>query len=172
MSENKEENRLTAARIARVGLFSALAMIFGYLEMLIPVQPGIPGIKLGLANIIIVISMYLFSTGEVVFILIVRNVLSGFLFGNVVTLIYCLAGGFLSFLGMYFAKRTRLFSIVGVSATGGVLHNVGQLLVALILINNNAVLYYLPVLLISGSISGVVIGFISKLILPRIKFRQ
>lgn len=146
----------------------ALALIFSYIETLIPFQIGIPGVKLGLANLVIVIALYRMPVGEVYLLSGVRVVLTGFLFGNLMSILYSLAGGILSLTVMWGMKRIRSVSILGVSIAGGVFHNVGQLLAAALMVETYGVFSYLPVLLISGLLTGFVIGLAAGEMLKRI----
>lgn len=152
---------IMAKRVARMGVFVALAMIFSYIEALIPINLGIPGVKLGLANIVIVIGLYLFSTEDTFVISLVRIILSGLLFGNGLSLIYSLAGGILSFFVMVLLKKTSQFTVIGVSVAGGVFHNVGQIFVAVFILQNMTVIGYLPILMIAGIITGTLMGLLS-----------
>jgi len=119
-------------KIAYLGLMTALALIFSYVEALIPVNFGIPGVKLGLANIVAVIALYLFGFPAAFAVQILRILLSGFLFGNMYSIIYSLSGGLLSITCMYILKKTDIFSMLGISIAGGIIHNIGQLIVAMI----------------------------------------
>lgn len=151
-----------AKRVAKCGVLVALAFIFSYVEILIPFSVGIPGVKLGLANLVVLSCLFFISPAEVFLILVTRIFLSGFLFGNMAAIFYSLAGGILSFLGMILLKKTNAFSMIGVSILGGVLHNLGQLIVACFIVENPNLFFYLPILLVAGSISGLVIGIIAK----------
>ena len=157
------------ARLASFGVFVALALIFSYIETLIPFQIGIPGVKLGLANLVIVIALYRMPVGEVYLLSGVRVVLTGFLFGNLMSILYSLAGGILSLTVMWGMKRIRSVSILGVSIAGGVFHNIGQLLAAALMVETYGVFSYLPVLLISGLLTGFVIGLAAGEMLKRIR---
>lgn len=117
-------------RVAKCGLLIALAMVFSYVEVLIPFNFGIPGIKLGLANLIVVVGFYSMKTTDVIAVSLVRIFLSGLLFGNLMSILYSLSGGILSIIVMLLLKRLHRFSIVGVSIAGGVFHNIGQIIVA------------------------------------------
>lgn len=152
-------------KVARIGVFVALAMIFSYIEVLIPFNFGIPGIKLGVANIVTVTSLYLFSTGEAFGISMIRILLMGVLFGNGLSLVYSLAGGLLSFLIMWIGKKTDWFSVMGVSIAGGVFHNVGQIVAAMLVLQNTVIVGYLPVLLIAGVLTGYLIGLLADRII-------
>lgn len=148
-------------RIAFLGLFAALAIILGYVESMLPVFIGIPGIKLGLTNLVIVFILYLYSWREALLISVVRILAIGFLFGNLYSILFSLAGGVLSLFVMCFVRRIPGFSILGVSVAGGVTHNIGQLFVAAFVVTNFKLMYYLPVLLVSGVVTGLLIGIVS-----------
>ena len=155
-------------KAAYFGVFTALALIFSYVETLIPIHLGIPGVKLGLANLIIVITLYKMGTKEAYILSIVRVVLAGFIFGNMFSILYSMSGGLLSLSVMTLLKKTDKFSVLGVSMAGGVFHNVGQLLMAAIVLESLSITYYLPVLLISGVLTGFLIGFIANEMLRRL----
>lgn len=157
------------AKLVSFGVFVALALIFSYIETLIPFQIGIPGVKLGLANIVIVIALYRMPAGEALMLSVVRVILSGFLFGNLMSILYSLAGGLLSLAVMWGMKRIKAVSILGVSIAGGVFHNIGQLVMAALVVETYGVFSYVPVLLVSGLITGLVIGLASGEVLKRIK---
>ncbi len=156
-------------KIATAALLSALAIIFGYIEFLIPISVAAPGIKLGVANIVIVIALYKLGWKWALPVNVVRVLLSALLFGSVFSALYSLAGAILSFIVMTLLKKTNLFSIVGVSMAGGVAHNVGQLIVACLAMETTNVLYYYPVLLVSGLATGIGIGIIATLVLNKFK---
>ncbi len=155
-------------RVAYFGVFTALALIFSYIETLIPLQFGIPGVKLGLANLVIVLALYKMGTGEAFLLSVVRVVLSGFLFGNYFSIIYSLAGGLLSLSVMALLRKNGGFSVMGVSLAGGVFHNIGQLIVAMLVVETFNVIYYVPVLLIAGMLTGLLIGIVSNEMLKRL----
>lgn len=156
------------SRVAYFGVFTALALIFSYVESLIPFQIGIPGVKLGLANLIIVIALYKLSLKETWILAVTRVLLSGFIFGNYFSIIYSLAGTALSLTVMAVLKKNGGFSVMGVSLAGGVAHNMGQLIVAMIVVETYSVAYYFPVLLIAGVVTGLLIGFVSNEMLKRL----
>lgn len=156
-------------RAAYFGVFTALALIFSYIETLIPIQFGVPGIKLGLANLIIVIVLYRTGWREALLLSVVRVVLAGFIFGNLFSIVYSLAGGILSLAVMALLKKTDRFSVIGISIAGGVCHNIGQLIIAMVVVETYQVGYYLPVLLIAGVITGAVIGAVAGEVLKRIR---
>ena len=160
---------MKSKKIALMGLLTALAMIFSYIEFLIPISIGIPGIKLGLANIVVVTALYVIKPQEAFLINVVRILLVGLLFGNSMSLIYSLAGGLLSFGVMLLLKKINGFSVYGISIAGGVSHNVGQILAAMLTLENLMIAYYLPALLIAGTVTGLLIGFLSSRIIPQVK---
>lgn len=156
-------------RVAYFGVFTALALMFSYIETMIPIQFGVPGIKLGLANIMVVIMLYKSSAREALLLSIVRIMLSGFLFGNLSSILYSIAGGVLSLGIMTLLKKQGGFSVIGVSVAGGVSHNVGQLIVAMLVVETYQVGYYFPVLLVAGVLTGLGIGVASQEVLKRIR---
>jgi heptaprenyl diphosphate synthase len=149
-----------AKKVAFLGMFTALALVLGWLESLVPVIPVVPGIKLGLANVVTLLVLYRFGWKEAACVSLLRVGLSSVLFGNLSLFFYSLAGAVLSLLVMAILKKTDKFSPVGVSAAGGVMHNAGQLIVAVILMENGVIAYYFPILAIVGVISGVAIGLL------------
>lgn len=156
-------------RIAYCGLFAALAILMGYVELLIPMPILIPGVKLGLANVIIVIMLYFMDAKSAFFVSLIRVLLSGLLFAGFAGLLYSLSGAMLSFAVMLLLKRTERFSIVGVSVAGGIFHNVGQIVVAALVVENVRMAYYLPFLLVSGVVTGIVIGIVAQMALKYLK---
>lgn len=156
-------------KIPYYGLFAALAILMGYVEMLIPIPVPIPGVKLGLANVIIIIMMYFMDAKSAFFVSLIRVLLSGLLFAGFAGMLYSLAGAMLSFAVMALLKKTNRFSIVGVSIAGGVFHNVGQIVVAALAVENVRMAYYLPFLLVSGVVTGMLIGIVAKTALGYLK---
>lgn len=153
-------------KLTKMAMLVALAMIFSYVESLIPINFGIPGMKLGVANLVTVTGLYFLELPEVFLVVVMRILLTGFLFGNGMSIIYSLAGGILSLLMMAVIKRNNGFSVIGVSIMGGVSHNIGQIIVASIVVENLKLVYYLPALLIAGAVTGFIMGILSKKILP------
>lgn len=146
----------------------ALALIAGYAESLIPVTFAVPGIKLGAANSVVLLVLYAVGVREAFLVNISRVFLSGFLFGSMSSVLYSLCGAVLSLLVMAFLKKTKRFSISGVSMAGGAFHNIGQLAAAAFIVETSAVWYYLPVLLLSGVVTGFLIGVLTGEICKRI----
>lgn len=157
---------------AYLGMYLALALICSYVESLIPFYFGVPGVKLGLTNIVVVLLLYTIGAKEAFGISLMRILLAGFLFGNPFSILYSLSGGILSFLVMYLLKKTEKLKVITVSVAGGLMHNMGQLLVAALVVENYHVLYYLPVLLIAGFVTGFLIGILSQEIIIRIGKRM
>ena len=149
------------------GVFTSLALILSYVELLIPINFGIPGMKLGLANLLVVILLYKGCPRDALLLSVIRILLSGLIFGNMFSIFYSLGGGLLSLAVMVFLKKTGQFTVAGISIGGGSSHNVGQLLVAMFVVQTYQVGYYLPVLLIAGVITGAVIGILSAEVLKR-----
>ena len=156
-------------KIAVLALSIALAMILSFVESQIPAFVAIPGVKIGLANIAVVFVLYKLGWKEAVLISLVLVVMVSMLFGTLVSLFYSVAGAVLSLTGMVLLKKTGLFSTVAVSVTGGVLHNVGQILMACLLLETNVIVYYLPFLILSGVIAGVVIGVVAAIMVNRVQ---
>ena len=156
-------------KIPYYGLFAALAILMGYVEMMFPMPIPIPGVKLGLANVVVIIMMYFMDVKGAFFISLIRVFLSGLLFAGFAGLLYSLAGAMLSFAVMALLKKTGKFSIIGVSLAGGVFHNVGQVAVAAMVVENVKMAYYLPFLLVSGVVTGIVIGIVAKTALGYLK---
>lgn len=145
-------------RIAYLGLMLAFALILSYVESLIPFFSGIPGVKLGLANLVTLLCLYFFPVKYAFLIATARVLTAGFLFGSMFSILYSLAGAYFSFFVMLFAKKVLKFGILGVSILGGIFHNVGQLLVAVLIVENYRIAYLLPYLLLSGILTGAAIG--------------
>lgn len=155
-------------RTAFYGLFLALALVAGYVEQLLPVSLGIPGVKLGLANVVTMVLLYTVGVRAAVGITAARILLAGMLFGTGFSIVYSAAGAVCSMLVMLLLKRTGRFSSVSVSVAGGVFHNVGQILVAALVLETGALVYYLPILILSGLAAGIVIGIISSILTRRL----
>ncbi len=159
-------------KVAFLGLSIALAMILSFVESQIPALVAIPGIKVGLPNLVMVFLLYKVGWKETVIVSIIRVVLVSMLFGNVQTMAFSIAGAALSLTGMIILKKFNLFSCIAISVVGGVLHNVGQIIMACLITQTAGIVTYLPVLLISGTVAGVVIGLIGGMLVKRLdKFK-
>ena len=168
-TQRKSPTGTPGRRVALDGILVALAMIFSYMETFIPFNFGVPGIKLGLANLVVLLGLTFLPAVDVLLISLVRILLSSLLFGNVMSLWYSLAGGLLSFVAMYLLSRRDDVSLIGMSMTGGVLHNVGQVITAAIVVRTLQLAGYLPVLLVAGLVTGAIIGTLAKLLMPRVQ---
>ena len=171
-AKRKENHALRTKKLAISAILAALAMIFSYIEALIPLPIPIPGIKLGLANLIIIIAIYKLGFKYAFTINCVRIVTAGLLFTGVFGILYSFVGGVVSIIVMYLLHKTKCFSMVGVSMAGGVMHNLGQLVTACLIMSNIRLMSYFAVLLFAGMISGILIGILAYLIyskLPHLK---
>lgn len=157
-------------KTAYLGILAGISIIFGYVESLIPFFSGIPGIKLGLANLAVLFVLEKYTWREATLVSMVRIFVIGFLFGNMFSILYSLAGALLSLTVMALMKWKSGFSILGISVSGGVSHNIGQLIVAALIVENMSFFYYTPILLISGTITGLLIGILTREVLKRIRF--
>ena len=155
--------------IAYLGLLLTLALILSYVESLIPVFVSIPGVKLGLANLVVLICLYAYQTKYAFLISGMRVILAGLLFGSMFSILYSLSGAFFSLIVMLLAKKVFKLGILGVSVLGGVFHNMGQLLVAMMVVFNYRISYLFPYLLLSGVLTGAFIGFIANSVMPYLK---
>lgn len=164
-SQNKASG---TSGLARRGLLIALAMVLSWVEAQIPAFFPVPGMKLGLTNLVVVTALYALGWADALTLNLVRIILTGITFGNLFAMLYSLAGGLLSFLAMILLKRSGRFGMVTISIAGGVFHNVGQILVAMVVLESSYVFYYLPVLWLSGLGAGAVIGVLCALVLKRL----
>ena len=161
----------SAKKIALLGLCTAIAMVFAWIESLLPpLVSAVPGIKLGLPNIVIIFCLYRFGWKEAAAVSFVRIVAVSLLF-NPATLPYSLAGGFLSLLGMILLKKTDLLSTTGVSVAGGVLHNAGQILMAMLIMSTAGLGYYFIILAVTGTVSGIFVGLCGGFAVRRVRIR-
>lgn len=164
-----KQKRNPARQAALYGLLAALAYVLGYVESLVPIYLGAPGVKLGLANLASVIALYSLGAGAAVSINLLRIVLTGFTFGNMSMLLYSLAGAALSLSVMVVCRKFRLFGMTGISILGGVCHNLGQFFMAAFVVETFGVFAYFPVLLAAGTVAGALIGLLGGMILGRIR---
>jgi len=167
--QNKNNKKAPADIVAQSGVLIALALVFSYVEHLIPIPTPVPGVKIGLANLVSLTGLFFLNPLQVFVILVARILLAGLMFGNLSTIIYSLAGGVVSFAVMYLVKKLKLFSALGISMLGGVFHNLAQLSVACIILNSTSLSVYLPILLIAGTLSGLLIGTVTELVSKSVK---
>ncbi len=164
--------RKQAHTIAFLGLCTAVAMVFAWVESLLPpLVAAVPGVKLGLPNIAIIFILYRFGWKEAASVSFVRIVAVSLLFGNPMTFAYSIAGGCLSLLVMTILRKLNFLSTVGVSVAGGVMHNVGQILMAMLLLGTAELGYYLIVLAVTGTVSGVFVGLCGSFAARRVQIR-
>lgn len=169
LAERPVKRRSGTAAAAECGLLAALGLVFSWIEFLLPVLPAIPGIKLGLANIVVVIALYREGPVMAFTVNLVRVLLAGLLFGSGFSTVYALSGAVVSFLIMLLLKKLNIFSIPGVSMAGGVFHNGAQLCLAALITSTPKVFYYFPVLLFAGIITGIINGVLSVLVLRKLR---
>lgn len=160
---------MKAKAVARLGILSALALVLGWLDRLIPIAPGLPGIKLGLANTVLLYGLYMLNGKSALLLMLIKVLLTGFLFSPS-GMLFSFAGSSLSLCMMFLAKRLPFTNIVAVSAAGGVFHNVGQCLVAWRMVLGRAVLAYLPWLLAAGLVMGLLTGIVAKYTLQALQY--
>ena len=165
---SRQDSGRAAHRVALYGMMTALAFLLSYVETLIPVNLGVPGVKLGLANLAAIVSLYLLGPRPAAAVTVVRILLVGFTFGNLSMMLYSLAGGILSLILMILLRKLDWFGVTGVSIAGGVGHNIGQLSVAAAVVENIHVFYYLPILLAAGTIAGALIGILGGILIRRL----
>ena len=157
-------------KAAYLGLFLAISLILSYVESIIPVIVPVPGIKLGLANVAILILLYLYGPREAGLINLARVIISAFMFNGLYSLMYSLTGAVFSFLIMFaLYRKEKVFSPVGVGMLGGLFHNIGQVLVAFLVTRVGGLVFYLPILMVSGLFTGALVGFITKQLLPYLR---
>lgn len=161
------DDRKTRAT-AMTGVLIALAFVLAYVEFLIPISLGVPGVKLGLANLAGIIALYLLGTRRAAEISLIRVILTGITFGNMSMMIYSMAGAACSLAAMSLCKSREIFGLTGVSIVGGIVHNAAQLAVAMLVLETGSLFYYFPVLLLAGSAAGTVIGLTAGAVIRRI----
>ena len=166
----QRKNALRTKKITVLALFASLALLLSYVEMLLPpIFTGVPGIKMGLPNIVIILILYRFGIKEAAIVSFVRLLIVSVLFGNITMLWYSLAGAVFSLAVMGILKKLDILSTVGVSVAGAIMHNVGQMIVAVLLLQTSEIGYYMIVLSITGTIAGIFIGLCGALIHKRLE---
>lgn len=160
---------MKAKRVTFLGIFIALAMILSFVEHQIPALVAIPGIKVGLPNIVMVFLLYRVGWKETVIVSIIRIILVSMLFGNMQTMTFSIAGAIFSLVGMFLLKRLNWFSCVTVSITGSILHNIGQIVAAVFWTGTAQIVFYLPILLVSGTVAGTLIGLLAGMMIKRLQ---
>lgn len=158
-----------AQRVTWSAILASAALMLSYIEAIIPISVGVPGVKLGLANLVILIALYEMNFLSALSVNLIRILLSGLLFSGIFAMLYSLAGGILSLLVMALLKKTNKFSMIGVSMAGSVTHNFGQILVASAVVSNIHMFVYFPVLVFSGITAGIAIGFAAYILNSRLQ---
>ena len=161
-------SRNNTRRLTALALTVSFALILSFIESRIPAFVAIPGVKVGLANIAVIFALYKFGIAEAAVISVVRVILVSTLFGNPVSFIYSFVGAVLSLSVMFLLKRSSPLTEITVSVAGGVMHNIGQICAASIMLSTNVVIYYLPFLLLSGVIAGIAVGIASGLLIKKV----
>lgn len=164
--ESKKIKMLTVC-----GVITALSMIFSYIEsvIMLALPIPVPGVKLGVANIAVIVLLYIYGWKEACIVNLIRITLTAILFGNINSFLFSMAGGILSVIVMVIFKKIRIFSVIGTSIAGGVAHNIGQIFAAVLIMESGAIAYYLPVLLISGIVTGIIIGIVGGMVSDRVR---
>ncbi|NLJ70165.1 MAG: Gx transporter family protein [Clostridiaceae bacterium] len=156
-------------RITLLAMLIALSMVLSYLESLLPQVYIVPGIKIGLANIPVMFAIFKLKPSDALLISGIRIFLLAILFRNFLSFIFSITGGLMSIAFMLLFKKMKTFSIMGISVIGGVAHNLGQILIAVFVVNTPGLLFYLPILIIAGTLAGIVIGLICNLLVEHIQ---
>ncbi len=169
MNDIQDKHTSVSDKIPAAAILASLALIFSYVEFLFPLSLGIPGIKPGLANIVVVVALYKLGIRTALMVNVTRILLAAALFGSVFSGLYSLAGGLVSFAVMAALRKTNLFSTAGVSMAGGVFHNLAQLTVAALIIESAQILYYFPLLLLAGMAAGLINGVLATWILRALR---
>ena len=170
--KGREASRYRALKASAGGVALSVALILSYVEAVLPLNIGVPGIKLGLANIAVLFILYKYGFGYSLLISVLRVVLASLLFGNMSSFIYSISGALISIGVMALLKKTDTFSPVGVSVAGGICHNLGQVCAAAVLLDTSAVAYYIPVLVVSGVLCGAVIGLLGGILIKKLRFQE
>lgn len=160
---------MKASKLSLLALSVSLAMILSFVESQIPAMVAIPGVKVGLANIVVVFALYKLGWKEAVVISLTRVFLVGLLFGNGISILYSFTGAIVSFAAMLLLKKAKVFSTMAVSVAGGVLHNLGQIAMACVIMGTDVLRYYAPFLVLSGTLAGIAIGVLAAIMIRRIE---
>ncbi len=155
-------------KITHIALLASLAVVFGYIESLFPLPVPVPGVKLGVSNIVVLFALIKMTKRDAFFIMLIKIAVCSVLFSGINSFIYSLSGGIFSFIAMVISQKLDL-SIIGVSMAGGVFHNLGQILAASLLLYSLSVFYYLPVLFVCGLFVGAAVGILCNIVISRLK---
>lgn len=160
---------MKTTRVTELGMLLSISLVLSYLESLLPVVIAVPGMKLGLANVITMLLLYRTNLRYTFAFMTIRVILTGLLFSGISGILYSFVGGLFCVCVMSVLKRVSIFSIMGVSMAGAIFHNAGQIIVAMFVMENVHILYYLPVLCVSGTVSGLFVGYVTALLIKRYK---
>ena len=160
---------MKASKLSLLALSVSLAMILSFVESQIPAMVAIPGVKVGLANIVVVFALYKLGWKYAAVISLTRVFLVGLLFGNGISILYSFTGAIVSFAAMLLLKKAKVFSTMAVSVAGGVLHNLGQIAMACVIMGTDVLRYYAPFLILSGTLAGIAIGVLAAIMIRRIE---
>ena len=160
---------MKASKLSLLALSVSLAMILSFVESQIPAMVAIPGVKVGLANIVVVFALYKLGWKYAAVISLTRVFLVGLLFGNGISILYSFTGTIVSFAAMLLLKKAKVFSTMAVSVAGGVLHNLGQIAMACVIMGTDVLRYYAPFLVLSGTLAGIAIGVLAAIMIRRIE---
>lgn len=166
------KEKISVKKIAIIAIFVTLALVLSYVDSLIPLAIMVPGIKIGLANIVIILSLYMIGEKETILISTIRVILSSLLFGTMLTFAYSMTGAILSLIIMIILKKRTTLATMTISIIGAVSHNIGQIIMAVIIMSTKEIIYYLPILMITGVISGTIIGVLASLLIQFTKKNQ
>ena len=155
--------------IVNRAILSVIALVLSYIESVLPFSIGIPGLKLGLANSVIVFALFYFKTYQALLVNFIRIIIIGVIFGNLFGILFSLSGALFSYFIMLLFMKSKKFDIIVVSALGGISHNVAQLIIAIFVVGTNKILFYLPILIIAGLIMGIFNGILAKIVYNRLK---
>ena len=164
--------RNNTRKLTYLALTVSFALILSFIESRIPAFVAIPGIKVGLANIAVIFTLYKLGAKEAIAVSVIRVLLVSILFGSPVSLIYSISGAVLSLFTMIILKKLTPLTEIAVSVSGGVMHNVGQIAAASFMLETNVVIYYLPFLMLSGTVAGIAIGVVSGLLIKKVKIEK
>lgn len=166
------KEKISVKKIAIIAIFITLALVLSYVDSLIPLAIMVPGIKIGLANIVIILSLYMIGEKETILISTIRVILSSLLFGTILTFAYSMTGAILSLIIMIILKKKTTLATMTISIIGAVSHNIGQIIMAVMIMSTKEIIYYLPILMITGVISGTIIGILASLLILFTKKNQ
>ena len=168
-TDMQKGKKINTQKIAVCALLTAIALIFSYIESMLPIPFPVPGMRLGFANIAIIAVLYLYGFKEALTVNVIRIILASLLFGNINSFFFSIAGGLASLCVMYLLKKTGKFSVIAVSGVGGVVHNIAQIFISIWVLGSPAIGYLMPIFIILGVVTGIICGIVAKIFLYHIK---